>query len=324
MSIPSFHAAMEESQRRWPLTMLTTATHDTKRGEDVRTRLAVLSEQPGLWSDAVRRWSAMTESHRTRDWPDRNTEYFFYQTLVGAWPLCTERLTVYMEKVSREAKVHTSWTSPNAEYDDALRAFVEASLADAAFLQDVQKFVESMVGPGRINSLAQTLIKLTAPGVPDLYQGTELWALQLVDPDNRRPVDYAERRRALSEVTSLGAAAIWRRADEGLPKMWVTYAALQIRQRRPGSFDARAPYAAVHARGPMARHVVAFRRGEDVMTIVPRLSIRADGRWHGTTVPISPGIWHNVLTGERIDEGEVDAAALWQDFPVALLERTHP
>ena len=140
----------------------------------------------------------MTESHRAGDWPDRNTEYFFYQTLVGAWPVCTERLTVYMEKVSREAKVHTSWTSPNADYDDALRLFVEASLADAAFMQDVE-FVEPLVGPGRINSLAQTLIKLTAPGVPDLYQGTELWALHLVDPDNRRSVDYDERRRALSE-----------------------------------------------------------------------------------------------------------------------------
>jgi (1->4)-alpha-D-glucan 1-alpha-D-glucosylmutase len=228
-----------------------------------------------------------------------------------------------MEKVSREAKVHTSWTSPDTEYDDALRSFVEASLADAAFMQDVQEFVEPLIGPGRVNSLAQTLIKLTAPGVPDLYQGTELWALHLVDPDNRTPVDYDERRRALSEVTSLGPAAIWRRADEGLPKMWVTFAALQVRLRRPGSFDARAPYTAIQARGPMACHMVAFRRSEDVMTIVPRLSIRADGRWQGTTVPISPGIWHNVLTGKRIDESEVDAAELWQDFPVALLERTH-
>ena len=323
MSLQRFHEATEQWQRLWPLTMLTTATHDTKRGEDVRARLAVLSELPGRWSDAVRRWSVMTQAHRTGDWPDRNTEYFFYQTLVGAWPVCAERLTAYMEKVSREAKAHTSWTSPNAEYDDALRAFVEACLADATFMQDVREFVEPMIGPGRINSLAQTLIKLTSPGVPDLYQGTELWSLHLVDPDNRGPVDYDERRRALSQVTSLGPAAIWRRADEGLPKMWVTHAALQLRHRRPDSFDARGTYAAVHARGPMACHVVAFRRGEDVMTIVPRLPIRADGRWRGTTVPISPGIWHNALTGKRVDEGEVDAAELWQDFPVALLERTH-
>jgi (1->4)-alpha-D-glucan 1-alpha-D-glucosylmutase len=303
--------------------MVTTATHDTKRGEDVRARLAVLSEQPGKWSDAVRRWSAMTESHRTGDWPDRNTEYLFYQSLVGAWPVCAERLTAYMEKATREAKMHTSWTSPNAEYDEAVRAFVGTCLVDAAFMQDVREFVEPIVGPGRINSLAQTLIKLTSPGVPDLYQGTELWALHLVDPDNRRPVDYDERRRALAEVKSLAPAAIWRRADEGLPKIWVTHAALQLRHRRPDSFGPRGTYSAAHARGPVACHVVAFHRGEDVMTIVPRLSTRASDGWRGTTIAIAPGIWHNVLTGQRVDEGEVDAADLWQDFPVALLERTH-
>ena len=159
-----FHDALDEAQRRWPLSMLATSTHDTKRGEDVRARLAVLSERPEVWIEAVRRWSAMTALHRTGDWPDRNTEYFFYQTLVGAWPICPERLTAYMEKASREAKVHTSWTSPHAEYDAALRRFVDACLADPEFMQDVGSFVEPLVAPGRINSLAQTLLKLTAPG----------------------------------------------------------------------------------------------------------------------------------------------------------------
>jgi (1->4)-alpha-D-glucan 1-alpha-D-glucosylmutase len=324
IGVRQFHDATEQSQRLRPIAMLTTATHDTKRGEDVRTRLAVISEQPGEWSDAVRRWSTMTQAHRTGEWPDRNTEYFFYQTLVGAWPVCAERLKAYMEKASREAKVHTSWTSPNADYDEALRGFVEACLADPAFMQDVSRFVEPIVGPGRVNSLAQTLIKLTAPGVPDLYQGTELWAMHLVDPDNRRAVDYDKRRRALADVMSLGPAAIWQRADEGLPKIWVTYAALQVRRRRRASFGARGSYTAVHAQGPLACHVVAFRRGEDVMSIVPRLGTRAGGQWRGTTIPVANGVWHNVLTGTRVDRGEVDAAELWQDFPVALLERTHP
>jgi (1->4)-alpha-D-glucan 1-alpha-D-glucosylmutase len=301
--------------------MVTTATHDTKRDEDVRARLALLSEQPGLWFDAVHRWSALTSSYHTGQWPDRNAEYLFYQTLVGAWPVCVTRMTAYMEKASREAKVHTLWTSPNAEYDDALRAFVEGCLHDRAFTEDVSRFVEPLVQPGRINSLSQTLLKLTSPGVPDVYQGTELWSLRLVDPDNRRPVDYLERRRALAEVKQLNACAIWRRADEGLPKMWVTHAALQLRQRRASSFGAHGRYTAIHADGPLAAHVVAFQRGDDVLTVAPRLVIHADGRWRGTSISVPPGSWRNVLTGQSVAAGRLDLATLWQEFPVALLER---
>ena len=322
-SVQRFHEAADEMQRRWPMAMLTTSTHDTKRGEDVRARLAVISEQPREWIEAVRRWSLLTQSHRTGDWPDRNTEYFFYQTLVGAWPICADRLTAYMEKASREAKVHTSWTSPNVEYDAALGTFVRSCLGDQAFMQDVGQFVETIVAPGRINSLAQTLIKLTWPGVPDLYQGTELWTLHLVDPDNRRPVDYDERRRALADVKSLTPPSIWQRADEGLPKLWVTHAALQLRRRHREAFADRGSYTAVHPQGPLACHVVAFRRGDDVMTIVPRLGTRAGGRWRGTTIPVGPGVWHDVLTGTRVDREAIDVAELWQDFPVALLERIH-
>jgi (1->4)-alpha-D-glucan 1-alpha-D-glucosylmutase len=321
-SLEQFHEAAMETQHRWPLTMLATTTHDTKRGEDVRTRLALLSEQPGPWIEAVSRWSAMTEAHRTGEWPDRNTEYFFYQTLVGAWPVCTRRLTAYMEKASREAKTYTSWTSPHAEYDEALQAFVTHCLGDQVFMQDVRQFVEPLIGPGRINSLAQTLLKLTSPGVPDLYQGTEFWALHLVDPDNRRPVDYDTRRRALAEVMRLSPSAIWERADEGLPKLWVTHAALQLRGRRPEAFGPRGGYTAVHANGPLAHHITAFRRGEDVMSIVPRLVIGAAGRWPGSTVHVASGRWRNVLTGQRVEGGDVDVSRLWRDFPVALLERT--
>src|SRR5678816_4794154 len=150
----------------------------------------------------------MAQPHRTDGLPDRNTEYFFYQTLVGAWPVCAERLTAYMEKACREAKTHTSWTAPDSSYEDAVRSFVGRCLTDRDLMQDVRRFVDSLIEPGRINSLAQTLIKLTAPGVPDLYQGTELWSLHLVDPDNRRPVDYEERRRALAEIKQMSARAI--------------------------------------------------------------------------------------------------------------------
>jgi (1->4)-alpha-D-glucan 1-alpha-D-glucosylmutase len=320
-SVAEFHDAADMTQREWPLTMLATDTHDTKRGEDVRARLALLSEQPVSWMDAVRRWSALTQPYRRGELPDRNTEYFFYQTLVGAWPVCTERLTAYMEKVSREAKAHTSWTSPQPEYDAALRHFVSASLGNAAFMDDVRRFVERLMEPGRINSLAQTLIKLTSPGIPDLYQGAELWALNLVDPDNRRPVDYTTRREALASVKSLTPQAIWQRADEGLPKMWVTHAALQVRRRRRDAFSAHSLYTPLYAQGPLAGRVVAFQRGESVVTIVPRLVMTAARRWSGTTVRIAAGIWDNVITGKRVNEGDIDVGDLWRDFPVALLER---
>jgi (1->4)-alpha-D-glucan 1-alpha-D-glucosylmutase len=321
ISVEQFHEAAQETQARWPETMLATATHDTKRGEDVRTRLAVLTEQPQQWIEAVRRWTEMTRAHRTNTWPDRNTEYFFYQTLVGAWPVSAERLSAYMEKATHEAKAHTSWTAPNAEYDAAIKTFVAGCLADQAFMADVERFVEPLLHPGRINAVAQALVKLTSPGVPDVYQGTELWALHLVDPDNRRPVDYEERRRALAAVKALTATAIWRRADEGLPKIWVVHQALQLRQRKPDTFSAQGSYTAVPAAGPLGEHVVAYLRGDDVMTVVPRLVLGAGGSWANTTITLTPGTWRNVLTGAEVAGGPVDLRELWRDFPVALLER---
>ena len=323
-SVEQFHEAAAAAHERWPLGMLATATHDTKRGEDVRARLAVLSESPGEWATAVRRWSAMAQQHRMRDWPDRNTEYLLYQTLVGAWPLTAQRLTAYMEKATREAKVHTSWTAPNEEYDVALKRFIEACLADEALMADVQALVERLVTPGRVNSLAQTLVKLTAPGVPDIYQGTELWSLDLVDPDNRRPVDYDERRRALAELDALTPAEIWHRADEGLPKLWVVRQALALRHRHPDAFGRAGAYAPLFAEGTLAGHVVAFRRGGGVVAVVPRLVLGAGSDWRGTGVTIPRGEWLNVLDGERFEGGAIELGGLWRTFPVALLERTAP
>jgi (1->4)-alpha-D-glucan 1-alpha-D-glucosylmutase len=319
-----FHEAAREAQERWPQSMIATSTHDTKRGEDVRTRLALLSEVPTEWIDAVRRWSGMTASHRTGEWPDRSTEYFFYQTVVGAWPVSIERVTAYLEKATREAKVHTSWTTPQPEYDAAVKSYVERSLGDPRFADAVREFVERLLGPGRMNSLAQTLIKLTAPGVPDLYQGTELWSLHLVDPDNRRPVDYQQRRTVVDELERLSPSAILQRADEGLPKMWVIRQALHLRRRLPEAFGVHGDYVPVYATGPKADHVVAFARAGEVLTIVPRLVIGARGDWSGTEILIPAGIWHNVLTGHDVQSGPVAMADLWTEFPVALLHRTGP
>jgi len=316
-TVESFHDHCRATLEKWPHTMSTTSTHDSKRGEDVRARLALLSEMPELWEQAVWRWADQNERHRTDGMPDRNMEYLFYQTLVGAWPLATERALAYMEKASREAKMHTSWIAPNRRYEEALRRFVERVLCDDDFQADVASFLELLIEPGRINSLAQTLIKLTAPGVPDIYQGSELWDLSLVDPDNRRLVDFELRRRLLREMDALGVEQISQRMDEGLPKLWVIRQGLRLRKRLAEVF-ASGSYRPIPVAGEKCAHVVAFSRGDRVISIVPRL-VRSRGSWGNTTVRIPEGEWRNELTAENVKGGTVRLTQLFSSFPVALL-----
>src|SRR5690606_19917331 len=193
----NFHEFCHRLHRAWPDNLLTTSTHDTKRSEDVRARISVLTEIPSQWAEAVRSWSRMNQGAWRGRTPDRHAEYLLYQTLIGAWPISVERAREYMLKACREAKVHTSWHEPSPDYEDAILGFTERILESREFITSLEEFVDPLVKPGRINSLAQTLIKLTAPGVPDFYQGSELWDLSLVDPDNRRPVDFARRRELL-------------------------------------------------------------------------------------------------------------------------------
>ncbi|HEU5194197.1 MAG TPA: malto-oligosyltrehalose synthase, partial [Methylomirabilota bacterium] len=218
-ALGEFHAENAERRRRSPHALSATATHDTKRGEDVRTRINVLSEVPAEWRARVRAWQRLNRKHRTvvdgAPTPGSNTEYFIYQTLVGAWPIDAGRLRAYMLKATREAKVHTSWITPNARYDEAIARFVETILdpvRSAPFLDDFTAFQARVAHFGALASLGQVLIKLTAPGVPDFYQGTELWDLSLVDPDNRRPVDWELRARLLQELQSAVACAADRAA----------------------------------------------------------------------------------------------------------------
>jgi (1->4)-alpha-D-glucan 1-alpha-D-glucosylmutase len=310
--------------------MTAVSTHDTKRSEDVRLRLHLLSEIPERWGEAVRRWRSHNEHHRLPGRLDPNTEYLLYQTLVGAWPLGAERAVAYMEKAAREAKVCTAWTRVDAAWEEDLRRFVEAVLADAGFVADLEAFVVPLVEPGRISSLAQTLIRLTAPGVPDTYQGTELWDLCLVDPDNRRPVDYALRRRLLADLKAGPAPEeILARMEEGLPKLWVLHRALELRRRLPAAFGPQASYQPLAARGERARHAVAFARGGDavgdLVIVVPRLVLGLGGGlkgdWRDTVLDLPAGPWSNELTGERIEGGEIRLGALLARFPVALLAR---
>ena len=321
VSVESFMREAVETQRKWPFSLLATSTHDTKRSEDVRARLYLLSEIPDRWITAVQRWSELGEAWRRNGAPDRNTEYLLYQTLVGAWPIEAERVLAYMEKAVREAKVHTSWTDVNTEYEAGLRGFIESAMADEAFTTEMANFVGPLVEPGRINSLGLTLLKLTAPGVPDLYQGTELWDLSLVDPDNRRPVDYQARRRILRRVEQTAPAKIWQHADSGMPKLWLIRQALHLRQREPDLFGRDGEFHPLKARGVRREHVVAYVRGGGAIAVAPRLVLGLDGGWADTTLPIPSGHWRNELTGESLKGGNVELGELLANFPVALLAR---
>jgi (1->4)-alpha-D-glucan 1-alpha-D-glucosylmutase len=322
--IDEFHRAMHDRQKLWPYAMLASSTHDTKRSEDVRARIHAISEIPGEWTEAVKRWAAHNEKYKKNNLPDRNMEYLMYQALFGTWPIDGDRLVNYLIKASREAKTHTSWTDPNPEYDEALKDFVIAAMRDEEFLSDVAAFTGQYIEAGRINSLAQTLIKLTAPGIPDIYQGTEIWDLSLVDPDNRRPVDYELRRKMLRDFDGASAEDILRRSDEGHPKLWVIKKTLEVRWKKPELFGADGCYQPVAARGEKAGHVIAFLRGDEVATVVPRFTIRLGGRWGDTAVSLPEGDWKNELTGETFAAWDVNISELLKQFPVALLTRSNP
>jgi (1->4)-alpha-D-glucan 1-alpha-D-glucosylmutase len=321
MTLEEFHQACQVTQEHWPQSMLASTTHDTKRSEDARIRIGLLSEMPDAWRSAVARWSDLNARHRTHGMPDRNAEYLLYQTLVGAWPIDEERACQYMLKAVREAKVHTSWTQTNSEYESAVVDFTKGMLGDADFRTDLEAFVQTILEPARITSLVQTLIKLTAPGVPDVYQGTELWTLSLVDPDNRRPVDFEERRKLLAGLREATPEQVLLRMDEGLPKMWVTRQALRLRNRRLELFGREGAYQPLLAEGSQAQHVVAFSRGGAAITVAPRWVMRLSNDWQGTTLQLPPGRWHNELTEDNF-EGKVQMKELLRRFPVALLTTT--
>ncbi len=320
------HAAFAADAVDWPGGLLATSTHDTKRSGDVRARLALLSEIPSAWGRAVSRLAASAAPHRTRaGLPDRRDEYLFYQTLVGAWPIDAERAVAYARKAAREAKLRTSWTAPEEAYENALERFVRGTLADPSFVGELEAFIAPLVEPGRVAALAQTLLKLTAPGVPDIYQGTELWDLSLVDPDNRRAVDYDRRGTLLRGLEAAAPEEILAGSDAGLPKLWLIRRALDLRRRRPQAFGTGASYEPLPALGARAAHLFAYARGGAVIAVVPRLTLRLarTGGWSSTTLPLPAGAWRNVLDGATyVDEAQVGAPTLLARFPVALLERT--
>ncbi len=315
-----FHEFCHYLSERWPYNMLATSTHDNKRSEDVRTRISLLSEIPERWAEALHVWSQLTATAWRNRTPDRHAEYLLYQTLLGAWPIDRDRCWQYMLKACREAKTRTSWQQPNAGYEENIRNFVDGVFKIPEFLASLEAFVHPLVRPGRINSLAQALIKMTVPGVPDFYQGTELWDLSLVDPDNRRPVDFELRSALVRRCAGLSAAQALEDWDCGLPKLWMTSRVLAVRRARPGDFSERSKYQPMVANGARLGNLLAFRRGDNLIAVVPRFTMTVDGRWGDTSLPLPRGTWRSCF-GEDSFQGGATPQQLFEQFPVALLTR---
>jgi (1->4)-alpha-D-glucan 1-alpha-D-glucosylmutase len=321
ISMEKFHEFCHFLGEHWPHNLLASSTHDNKRSEDVRARISLLSEIPERWGEALHQWSqANAPAWRHRS-PDRHAEYLLYQTLLGAWPMSRERCWQYMCKACREAKINTSWQEPNLSYEELIRQFVDGLFDSPAFLAELEAFVTSLILPGRINSLAQTLIKMTAPGVPDFYQGTELWDLSLVDPDNRRPVDFALRRDLLERSRHSSPEQALQDWGSGLPKLWLIRRVLELRRGRPEDFSDGCRYQALVAQGTHLGRLLAFQRGENLITVVPRFAMSLRNGWEDTRMPLPDGVWFNGLTDETCS-GEIHPDALFRRYPVALLLRT--
>ncbi len=365
VSLTSFHRRNLDRLRRWPHSLLATSTHDTKRSEDVRARINVLSEIPEEWKSAVHRWNRLNRGHKGllegEPVPNRNEEYYLYQTLLGAWPLgsisdeqyeiLVGRIEAHMLKALREAKMNTSWTSPNEEYEEKTLRFVRAILdrrGENGFITDFQPFQRKVAHFGLWNSLSQILLKITSPGVPDFYQGTEIWDFTLVDPDNRRPVDYALRTKMLKSLLgrlsnprcdhARAARRLVEARENGRIKMFLIHSALTYRRDHRQLFQSGS-YMPLEAIGRQRDNVCAFARTEEddaVIVAVPRLVVGltrgeripplGSEVWGDTCLVLPPNLPHgpyrNVLTGEMVrltDEG-LPLAALLASFPVALLE----
>ncbi|MGB7555201.1 MAG: malto-oligosyltrehalose synthase [Candidatus Korobacteraceae bacterium] len=362
--LAEFHHANQLRAEYWPNSMLSTSTHDSKRSEDVRARLDVLSEMPRNWASHAMKWRRVNRSRKAeipdeRRVPDNNEEYLLYQTLVGAWPLRMEseeerltfvrRVQQYMEKAIHEAKINVSWLSPNPEYVAGLHTFIEAILAPTyrgktnLFWDSMQKFLPAVQFFGTINSLTQTLLKITSPGVPDIYQGQELWDFSLVDPDNRRPVNFDLRERALEQLTACLETGdlsglcqqLLHNYHDGRIKLWVTMRALNLRREHPDLFRA-GKYLPLQTNRGKEEHVVAFarvRQGEAVLVAAPRLSYTlmkgkeeppVGAAWNDSELVLPPDLegtrWHNVFTGEAIELAEraLLCREIFAHFPVAL------
>jgi (1->4)-alpha-D-glucan 1-alpha-D-glucosylmutase len=366
VSVNAFHHLNLERSRHWPHAMLATTTHDSKRSEDARARIDVLTELPEQWWQRVQSWARLNRRKKRlvddRPAPCANDEYLLYQTLIGAWPLelldesevdearladFRERIQAYLLKAVREAKVHTSWINPDNDYEGAVSDFIAMLLGSGeenAFLTDLLDFLPPICRAGLCNSLAQTLFKLTAPGIPDIYQGNEVWDFSLVDPDNRRPVDYSRRRALLTELQTACEATdalteftrhLTDSIEDGRAKLYLTWRCLALRRQHRALFE-NGDYQSLEISGRHAGHLCAFARrngNQLAVTVAPRLVFRlaggapplGAGLWGDTRIELPLESWHNRLTGEALQAQSIEgvwslsAGDLLRYFPVALL-----
>jgi (1->4)-alpha-D-glucan 1-alpha-D-glucosylmutase len=351
---------IRERQRRWPDSLNATSTHDSKLSEDVRARLNVLSEIPDEWAKEIARWSKENEPHKQvvdgRKVPDSNEEYLIYQALVGMWPTdrselisISERLQAYAIKAIREAMVHTRWTEPNTEHELAVSSFIQRILSpqdDSSFVCRVARFLQKVAYAGMMNGLCQTLLKIACPGVPDFYQGSELWNRQLVDPDNRRPVDFQVRTQALQGLAGSASAEAAGMAGnlltqwpDGRIKLYMIWKALGYRRQHPALFR-EGEFIPLAAAGDRSHHIVSFLRRhgkEEAVIVIPRWvanipnsedTTLAGRFWRGTNLRLPPATsnsWRNVFTANTYDSGLdgsnpfLAVGDLFADFPIALL-----
>jgi (1->4)-alpha-D-glucan 1-alpha-D-glucosylmutase len=326
IGLDEFHATCAAVADEHSSTLLATTTHDTKRAEDARLRVALLVEMPERWRACVGRLDELAARHRGTPPASRQTEYLFYQTLVAAHPIGADRAWAYMLKAVRDAKRETNWIGPDQAYEENLERYVRAMISDPDVQAEIAVVIDAMTPAWQALSLSQTLIKLTAPGVPDIYQGSELWDLRLVDPDNRTPVDYDVRRRLLREVMNPEHGDFMSRLDEGGPKLRLVAIALAARARHPEGFGEASGYARLRVTGSRADHVIAFARtapdGQPVtLTIAFRWPLLLRGGWRDTAVDLPAGQWRDLVSGRDVEGGEHSVQTLLDAAPISLLER---
>jgi (1->4)-alpha-D-glucan 1-alpha-D-glucosylmutase len=325
--IQEFHAYCADVQINSQRQMNATSTHDTKRSEDVRARLSVLSEMPEKWESQVFTWAAYNEQHKTSGMPDRNLEYAIYQTMVGSWPIDETRMQGYVLKAMKEAKQETSWLNPNTDYETATKQFITNLYADKSFTASMDAFVAPLVEAGYKNSLTQTMLKATSPGIPDYYQGNERWNFRNVDPDNRQPGDF-DSGKAVAETLRREHVEDRLKLDaSGKAKEWQMAVTLAVRHDFPKVFNGEGTYQGLAAAGPNADHIVAQLRGDrggtKVLAVAPILQLSMKPNDTQTTLPLPEGNWINRLTGDRYKGGQnVRVSDLLEKFPTALLVRS--
>jgi (1->4)-alpha-D-glucan 1-alpha-D-glucosylmutase len=318
--IEEFHRRNLKRHADWPHSMNATSTHDTKRSEDVRTRINVLSELPDEWAESLGQWMRM---HPRETGPDANEQILIYQSLLGAWPIEADRLKQYVTKALREAKRNTKWTEINEEYERSVLAFVDTLYASEDFLSDFESLQKKVAYYGALSSLSQLVLKATSPGVPDFYRGTEFWDLSLTDPDNRRPVDFSLRMDALRDLQGQpNVQELLNHWPDGRLKMYLTQKLLHFRREHSELF-LQGEYIPLRVKGALSNHVVAFARRlhqQWCIVAVGRLYASLAEGWHDTEIELpaeAPSSWRNVFTGAEV--ASPDCSVLFKDLPVAVL-----